>query len=795
MVFALVSCSTEELGNGGTPASGKGGVRLVLSTDGFDEVGSRAVDEKAIHDVNILEYKEGKLEQVVYLDESEADFSEAVEVSGLKKIPATEMVEETDADGNKVEVMKEDTKENFVFVVANYGSKIDKDEPQLQSLAGLQQFKMKFSGKTDLTHLPMTGFYYKGVNPTSATQMNVTLQRVVAKINFTLDTSGFKVDGKTPSQLVVNSIELCNVPSDITLYPCKVRPNLPKDDVTAGKWNFGSDSETTHFPTKDEMEADGGSVTYGDDENHSSDANTYVAYIPENARGSYDGITDNKDKRPYKCDPSISEDDEASDKCFTYIRVVLSYVTSDNMLNRVTYRIYLGGNSTGDMNLLRKTQYNVATSLTGIDSNDTRITVKDMGPADEVMTENANCYMIDMSDALSVNGKLVTIPLKQVNDGWDYIKSFESSQSSTAETVKKLLESGEWEIQTEWKTWEGSSNVTGTKSADFSASNLKATLTIPADVTNGNNAVVKLVPKSDNSKTYWSWHLWFTNYKPDEADASKRNGQIHQYISNAFKSGGTYYGKYMMDRNLGATIIRNDASAISQPSSTSEAIKYYGLMYQFGRKDPFIGSGAGNANFATIRDASGKSLTSGTTPPFKRVSGGGTSTSFLATAVMNPSTFYTYDGNWTKEQNGLWFKTSDGKKTPFDPCPPGWRVPLGGTTVTQNPWAGFGNGNASSTSSGTWSGFAWKSSSNTGAAGALYNYNNSVQAWYPASGYIYRIDGNLGNVGSKGFYWGAMPFDQVFGCNFCLESGRILPDNQKYYNERGFAFPVRCIQE
>ena len=772
MVFALVSCSTEELGNGGTPASGKGGVRLVLSTDGFDEVGSRAVDEKAIHDVNILEYKDGKLEQVVYLDESEADFSEAVEVSGLKKIPATEMVEETDADGNKVEVMKEDTKENFVFIVANYGSQIDKDEPQLQSLALLKNFKMKFSGKTDLTHLPMTGFYYKGVNPTSATQMNVTLQRAVAKINFTLDTSGFKVDGKTPGQLVVNSIELCNVPSDITLYPCKVRPNLPKDDVTAGKWNFGVDSETTHFPTKDEMEADGGSVTYGDDENHSSDANTYVAYIPENARGSYDGITDNKDKRPYKCDPSISEDDEASDKCFTYIRVILSYVTSDNMLNRVTYRIYLGGNSTGDMNLLRKTQYNVATSLTGIDSNDTRISVKDMGPAGEVMTENANCYMIDMSDALSVNGKLVTIPLQQVKLGWDKISA------STASNVQTILESGEWEIQTEWRTWSGSSNITGTKSSDFSASNLRATLTIPADVTNGNNAVVKLV---SGGQTYWSWHLWFTDYKPDEADASKRNGQIHQYISNAFTT-GIYKGKYMMDRNLGATIT-GVTDVISQPTSADEAKKRYGLMYQWGRKDPFIGSdGTGNTKDNKIFNSTGgayaQSPTAGPTT--------------LANSVQHPGSFITSSGDWLSSQNDdLWSgKTAGTAKSVFDPCPPGWRVPLGGATATNNPWAGFGDGNASSTNDGNYSRFSWQNAKNgvTGTAGRLYD--NTTKAWYPANGHI-NGRGTLTDVGGFVFFWHAAPNGQ--NSYFSRSNGSTTQPSWNY--SRGIAVSVRCIQE
>ena len=160
MAMALVSCSTEELGNGGnTPVSSKGGVQLVLSTDGFDEVGGRAVDESVIHDVNILEYKDGALSQQVYLDESDADFSKAVEVSGLKDIPATLMDTETDADGNKVQVMQENGIENFIFIVANYGSQINLAEAEIQSLAALQKFAMSFSGKADLKNLPMTGFY------------------------------------------------------------------------------------------------------------------------------------------------------------------------------------------------------------------------------------------------------------------------------------------------------------------------------------------------------------------------------------------------------------------------------------------------------------------------------------------------------------------------------------------------------------------------------------------------------------------------------------------------------------
>ena len=56
----------------------------------------------------------------------------------------------------------------------------------------------------------------------------------------------------------------------------------------------------------------------------------------------------------------------------------------------------------------------------------------------------------------------------------------------------------------------------------------------------------------------WSWHIWFTD---------DPRGQ--EYYNNA----GT-----MMDRNLGAT------------SATPGDVGALGLLYQWGRKDPFLGS-------------------------------------------------------------------------------------------------------------------------------------------------------------------------------------------------------------
>ena len=762
MVFALVSCSTEELGNSGnTPASSKGGVQLVLSTEGFDEVGSRAVDESVIHDVNILQYVNGALRPVIYLDESNADFSKAVEVSGLEKADATFMDDATDADGNKVKVMQENGKEHFIFIIANYGSTIDRQ--QVHDLASLKKFTMSFSGKTTMENLPMTGFYYGGINPTSTTQMKVTLQRAVAKINFTLDTSNFRINGKTPSALFVNSIKLCNVPGNITLYPCKVRPSLPKDDITAGKWNFGTQ---TPFPTKEEMEATGGSVTCGDDENQSSTANTantytYVAYIPENARGSYDGITDNKDKRPSKCDNSISEEDEKTDKSYTYILVDLNYVINGTAKN-VTYRFYLGGNSTGDMNMLRNTQYNVTTRLRGANEADTRISISNI-PSIMVL-DPANCYMIDMSDV--VNGNQFVIPLSQVNKGWKKITEYDATQEDTKAKVADIIKSGKWKIKTLWKTWDGSSNITGTIGASSTSDNPVAKLNIPASVKNGNNAVVELVSTEDNN-VYWSWHLWFTDYKPDKSTDAERKGQVHQYASPIFQT-GVYKDKYMMDRNLGATNT-GESGAIAYPTVASEAVKYNGLHYQFGRKDPFVGTSNGSYTFIDIYDADGTLLSNGANIPFKK-DAGSASSSFLAKAAMNPFTFYTGSNIWTVEKNGLWDENGTDKSV-FDPCPPGWRVPVYGT------WESFPS--------------SWYSSGAT--AGRMYISGN-VQAWYPALGCLGRTTGTIDSrVGSYGFYWSAMPSsDPVYSYFLYFSSGMI---RQNGTGCKADALSVRCIQE
>lgn len=159
------------------------------------------------------------------------------------------------------------------------------------------------------------------------------------------------------------------------------------------------------------------------------------------------------------------------------------------------------------------------------------------------------------------------------------------------------------------------------------------------------NVVVGIKKKGAGSNAYlWSWHLWLT----DEP----------KLIAG------------FMDRNLGAS-----------SSSPSGGSKSYGLFFQFGRKDAFVGNYY-NTPIATY-DINGLFLYGGTENEDVRHA-------MFSHFVNSPNVIIrSSDSGYfsTPEEWDKWLKQekymdkhwnditgSDGK-TLFDPCPEGWRLP------------------------------------------------------------------------------------------------------------------------
>ena len=254
------------------------------------------------------------------------------------------------------------------------------------------------------------------------------------------------------------------------------------------------------------------------------------------------------------------------------------------------------------------------------------------------------------------------------------------------------------------------------------------------------NAVI--AAKNSSGTILWSWHIWFT-------DAP----QGHKYYNNA----GT-----MMDRNLGAT------------SATPGDVGALGLLYQWGRKDPFLGSSSISIS-TTVAES-----TITWPSEVKSYSSNGT----IEYATAHPTTFITensrnYDWYYTVDsstENTRW-TTSEDSKSIYDPCPVGWRVPDGGANGVWSKAWGSSCGSYDSTNEGmNFSG----------------TFGSDQTIWYPASGFRSDGDGSLDEVGMHGRYWSASPIGYCAYGMYFYQYGGESPSNSI---GRANGLSVRCVRE
>lgn len=247
------------------------------------------------------------------------------------------------------------------------------------------------------------------------------------------------------------------------------------------------------------------------------------------------------------------------------------------------------------------------------------------------------------------------------------------------------------------------------------------------------NGNASIAVRNSKDVILWSWHIWCAE--------EGWNDQV--YPNNA----GT-----MMDRNLGAT------------SATPGDVGAFGLLYQWGRKDPFMGTCAKSGT--TLAASTGNwSTVSGSTN--------------MAYAEENPTTYVTTNGSDWCSQNGedYAFRWQENKKSLYDPCPYGYRVPKGGND-------------------GFWATANVKSSGDSSNRGMYWTLaDGETTAWYPAVGSRNLASGALNVVGEYGYCWSASPYPSYSNYAYHLYfdyNGNVHPANNHY---RANGFSVRCVRE
>lgn len=307
------------------------------------------------------------------------------------------------------------------------------------------------------------------------------------------------------------------------------------------------------------------------------------------------------------------------------------------------------------------------------------------------------------------------------------------------------------------------------------------------------NAVVTLHNGSVANPVYWSWHVWVTdtaigsyNYTTELPNAAATNYVNYVPLGDVLKT-------EFMDRNLGATemfpVVANPLVPTVEEYEKIRAST--GLQYQWGRKDPipsfqfadnrapyniFLGNINANGAVAynTLTPAVYNDLSGSYIIPYNTYTNG-SNANVLATdktsdkvakvlsfsvknplVYMIPSTLAPYNTAVPNYTNGTdWLLNEPnaaadrwgrgGKKSPFDPCPEGWRIPdFTGVAIVTNldyglsPW--YKKDKKAATSYSIVNEYLGVRVQNTTASTIGYTFNDTN----------YSV-GNYPNSGSRGF--------------------------------------------
>ena len=555
----------------------------------------------------------------------------------------------------------------------------------------------------------------------------------------------------------------------------------------------------------------------------SDNSNAITWYIPENKAGTT-SLSDWKDR--YEGNAPATA---------TYILIEGSYTPQNGTARDVAYAIYLGDNDPADFNVARNTKYTVNASIRGTNLDDGRVLVgKDLSAAG---TRTANCYVVKTTDA---------------NKWYRFKATVRGNGAQTAEDISytgAVIPAGDKISPVKaGLVWETRDNNGTVHTLDYVGYSRNGYIVFKLGSAPEGNAVV--AAKDGASKILWSWHIWATaafggdNIKEQTYETRPRRGiSGHENITKrTFK---------MMDRNLGA------ASAMPASKTEAEVIKTYGLIYQFGRKDPFPGAGemkkTDDAELIPSYDADGvlvtKQLIMANSPKYltnsQVVSGKGTDAAAISKqltyVVENPLVYVMSNGadasapgggsrsfNWIwaahkntlpwKVSNKLWgsdildesnsnfFATKSVTKTIYDPCPYGYHMPQ------QDVWTNFlttANGYSTSTASefnvvdddkvvsSDAQGFMHSTFPVFGrrflTTGNAAVSGESNVAFYPAAGGRFN-DKTLSYVGSAIICWSASPYNNIDIGGSLLYGNTTSVSLIQSGIGRMVGLPVRCVR-
>ena len=632
--------------------------------------------------------------------------------------------------------------------------------------------------------------YYQRMNAIAVTEVDNdmtiygVLRRSMARINVEI------VNNDTSDGLRIRKVWMRNVSQKdyyITDYTY-LDPSNPANVLNLRDYDF-QDEFVPSLPMRtDYAQRDWTGTNPGGEEG--TGTATYRWYVPANMRGT--DATNTLPEEKNRC-PNV---DGA-----TYLYILGEY--GDAHDQAIVYKFYLGENLTNNFDLKPNTSYSYRFTFNGKGKTTADLRIEDFGNID--FTVDANCYILNPPDDGLDPRKYTINVVHRPNIFWGSSSS-NDRYGNFADYPNNYIHGTEtWYARIIWADFNYDQNAvltrnTGTGAGSYTSSNQRIELTIPSDITHGNMVIG--VYTDDPTNILWSWHIWITDYQPDDranlapaADTyvyTVTGGEVHRYNNVAFNTGG-YKDAYIMDRNLGAL-----------DQKTHNQSRGGGFFYQYGRKDPFpntctiykydygvsapSSSASGQNNISKISSSNtnqgGKNVPYSINHPF----------TFIYNSPWTSNDIYSsHSSSWldpyptVRSDNEETGKNAD--KPFFDPCPPGWRIP-------RFCWNGFVLGNISTSS--TTANLIWDAESSNGhnrGRGLTYYPNtyladktSDVTAFYPLTGDRWST-GEMHYVDTYTVVWYLSP-DYSY---LVMRSNAITTNGGNYPGAIGCT--IRCVRE
>lgn len=581
---------------------------------------------------------------------------------------------------------------------------------------------------------------YQG--PVNTSAISVGLSRNVARLDL-------KIINGAASGLTLQDVQLCNVPGEIYLSSALV----PTDALFPLRLNY------IDYPA----EPLAGAANPGTEQ-------SLTFFMPVNQRGVASLSTSSKLKSTYA--PGQS----------TYFRIQ----ALDAQGAGHVYKIYPGANMVNDYNLSANKAYRFELSINSPGDASTDGRVQDYGLTN---LASSNSFILNPAPSGAAD-RVFTIAIDRVNLFW-----------AGVDPSLTIGEQDEWTVEVIWQDVPTAGMIRffdlatsqPMTSATFTGRGPDQRLALITRRGDFGNALIGIKKTGQTTSGYlWSWHLWVSDYNPDyhappvlgQYIYRVDGGAVHRYDGPDWNPlTGKYKDKYMMDRNLGAR-----SSSRSVDGS---------LYYEFGRKDPFPCIHP----TCKLYDINGTLLANDDPRNAIKIyhnSGYGVT---MATSVLNPVAYLYRDpafgtGDWCSEGKAgqhPWNDPAPGldRKSFFDPCPAGWKLPEHGV------WSDFvyqANDPSLSTTLNTSrdNRLGWQHKGEPG----VYYWPRGQEVMgticFQALGHRHAYTGVMSSIDTGVYYLTSTPASEDYGFFMYSNGATVIPGNTMV---RTNGISVRCVQQ